>query len=143
MHRLLVPLLPALLLAWATPGALPAQTAADSAGIRAAALDYIEGWYQGDASRMRNALHPDLVKRIVEQAPDGASRLDEMTAEQLVSMTGRRSAGDGRKDVRILDVFGGTASVRVDADDWIDYMHLARWNGDWKIVNVLCALRRQ
>jgi hypothetical protein len=143
MHRLLVPLLPALLLAWATPGALPAQTAADSAGIRAAALDYIEGWYQGDASRMRNALHPDLVKRIVEQAPDGASRLDEMTAEQLVSMTGRRSAGDGRKDVRILDVFGGTASVRVDADDWIDYMHLARWNGDWKIVNVLWALRRQ
>jgi hypothetical protein len=25
--------------------------------------------------------------------------------------------------------------------DWIDYMHLVRWNGAWKIVNVLWELR--
>jgi len=30
---------------------LSAQTAADSSAIRAAALDYIEGWYEGDAGR--------------------------------------------------------------------------------------------
>src|SRR5688572_31146080 len=42
-----------------------AQTAADSAGIRQAALDYIEGWYEGNAERMERALHPELAKRIV------------------------------------------------------------------------------
>ena len=31
--------------------------------ITAAALDYVEGWFDGDADRMRRALHPDLVKR--------------------------------------------------------------------------------
>jgi hypothetical protein len=46
-----------------------------------------------------------------------------------------------RKDVRILDVFGNTASVRLDATSWIDYLHVAKWNGRWVIVNVLWELR--
>jgi len=28
------------------------------------------------------------------------------------------------------------------ASDWIDYLELARWNGQWKIVNVLWALTK-
>ena len=39
-----------------------AQTASDSAAIRATAMDYIEGWYTGDGDRMERALHPDLVR---------------------------------------------------------------------------------
>jgi hypothetical protein len=46
-----------------------------------------------------------------------------------------------RTDVTILDIYEGTASARVDASDWIDYMHLALWNGEWKIVNVLWQVR--
>lgn len=44
-------------------------------------------------------------------------------------------------DVKILDVCENTAAVRVDAAQWIDYLHLARWNGEWKIVNVLWEMR--
>jgi hypothetical protein len=46
-------------------GAVPvarAQTAADSAAIRATALDYIEGWWTGNAERMERALHSHLAK---------------------------------------------------------------------------------
>jgi hypothetical protein len=42
-----------------------AQTAADSAGIKQTALDYIDGWYTGDAARMERAVHPELAKRNV------------------------------------------------------------------------------
>ena len=123
-----------------------AQTAADSAGIRAAALDCIEGWYAGDADRMTRALHPQLAKRIVRTPPGGASTLGEMGAETLIGYTrnggGRRTpVAQQRKDVRILDIFAGAASVRVDASDWVDYLQLARWNGQWKIVNVLWEMR--
>jgi hypothetical protein len=142
MRTLLPVLAVALLLPATAPGQLHAQTRADSTAIRATALDYIEGWYQADAERMATALHSDLAKRIVENAPNGANTLGHMTAAELIRMTGRRTAGDGRKEVRILDIFGNTASVRVDADGWIDYMHLARWNGDWKIINVLWEIRR-
>ena len=123
-----------------------AQTAADSAGIRAAALDYIEGWYAGDADRMTRALHPQLAKRIVRTPPGGASTLGDMGAETLIGYTrsggGRRTpVALQRKDVRILDVFEGAASVRVDAAEWVDYLQLGRWNGQWKIVNVLWEMR--
>jgi hypothetical protein len=124
-----------------------AQTAADSAGVRQAALDYIEGWYAGDAARMERALHPELAKRIVGVNPEtGDTGMRDMTAEQLVQATaagyGTRTPRDQvRTDVTILDIYEGTASARVDASDWIDYMHLALWNGEWKIVNVLWQVR--
>jgi hypothetical protein len=37
-------------------------SATDSAAIRQTALDYIEGYYSGDAVRMERAIHPDLNK---------------------------------------------------------------------------------
>lgn len=119
-----------------------AQTAADTAGIRQAALDYIEGWYEGNGERMERALHPDLAKRIVNTNPQGRSVLGHQSAMTLVQNTRRGGGKDTppaqrRTDVRILDIFGNTASVRVDADRWIDYMHIARWNGRWVIINVL------
>ena len=33
---------------------------ADREAIKATALDYIEGWYEGNPERMERALHPDL-----------------------------------------------------------------------------------
>jgi hypothetical protein len=133
--------------AMAAPAAVRAQTAADSAGIRGAALDYIEGWYEGSGERMARALHPELAKRIVYTDSAGRSWVGDMGATQL---TRSAAAGGGsrtppaqqRKDVRILDVFQNTASVRVDAAQWVDYLHLVKWQGRWVILNVLWELRR-
>ena len=130
----------------ATPAT--AQTTTDSAAIKATALDYIEGWYQGNAERMERAVHPDLAKRIINQDQRGRSVLGHQSAMTLVQGT-RRGGGKEtppaqvRTDVRILDIFGNTASVRVDAGAWIDYMHVAKWNGRWVIINVLWENRPQ
>ena len=124
-----------------------AQSAADSAAIKATALDYIEGWYAGDGERMERALHPELAKRIVNTNPaNGRNALGQQSAMTLVQGTKRGGGKDTpaaqqRKDVRILDVFGNTASVRVDASTWVDYLQVAKWNGRWVIVNVLWELR--
>jgi hypothetical protein len=138
MRRLLTVLI---LLAGTAPLA-GAQSAADSAAIRATALDYIEGWYAGDAARMERALHPELAKRIVETDRQGRSRLGQQSAMTLVTNTRRGGgtdipAGERRSEVRILDVYGNAASVRVQAATWVDYMHIAKSNGRWVIVNVL------
>ena len=130
----------------ALPTVSPAQSAADSAAIRATALDYIEGWYTGNAERMERAVHPDLAKRIINTDQRGRNVLGHQSAMTLVLNT-RRGGGketpvaEQRKDVRILDIFGNTASVRIDAGTWVDYLHVARWNGRWIIVNVLWELR--
>jgi len=140
-------MLPALLLALALPRPARAQAAADSAGIRAAALDYIEGWYEGNAERMERALHPELAKRIVNTDPrNGRNSLGQMGALTLINNVRRGGGKDTpldqrRKDVRILDIFGNTASVRIDAATWVDYLQVAKWNGRWVIVNVLWEIR--
>ena len=122
-----------------------AQTDADREAIRGVALDYIEGWYAGDGARMERALHPELAKRMV-QSEGGESRLDRQDKATLVGNTaaggGKRTpVGEQRKEVQILDIYENAASVRIDASGWVDYLHLARWNGEWKIVNVLWELR--
>lgn len=135
-------------LTYTLPSRSEAQAAQDSAAIRAAALDYIEGWYAGDGERMERALHPELAKRIVNTNPNGRNSLGQQGAMTLVNNTragGGKStpAAQQRKDVRILDIFGNTASVRVDASTWVDYLHVAKWNGRWVVVNVLWELRPQ
>ncbi len=123
-----------------------AQTNADSIAIEKTALDYIQGYYSGNPERMERALHPELAKRIVRTDENGLSNLEQMDASTLVGiarMMAQRPVPEDRwvDEVRILDVFEGVASVRIDAAQWVDYLHLARWNGEWKIVNVLWEMR--
>ena len=126
--------------------ATPGQTAADSAAIRATALDYIQGWYAGDAARMERALHPELAKRIVQTDTLGRQRLDQQSAMTLVQGT-RNGFGkdtpqaDRHDDVRILDIYRSAAVARINASYWVDYLQLAKWRGRWVIVNVLWELK--
>jgi hypothetical protein len=116
----------------------------EAAAIKAAALDYIEGWYEGNTERMARAVHPELAKRIVINA-DGHSRVDQMGASKLVANVrgggGTKTPADKqRKDVVILDRFQNAASVKVVASDWVDYLHVAKFDGRWVIINVLWEL---
>jgi hypothetical protein len=130
--------------------AKPARASeADLAAIKQTALDYIDGWYEGNAERMERALHPELAKRIVITDPkSGRSRLDQMGAMTLTLGTRSRASNPTPKekrqsDVTVLDVFENAASVKVVATDWIDYLHVAKFNGRWVIVNVLWELKPQ
>ena len=133
-----------------TLSAVPAQTTEsnpEAAAIRQTALDYIEGWYEGNAERMERALHPELAKRIARTNPqNNQSRLDQMSAMSLVLGTRRGGGKDTpkdrqQKDVTVLDVYQNAASAKIVASDWIDYLHLAKFNGRWVIVNVLWELK--
>ena len=118
-----------------------AQTAADSAGIRTAVKDYIQGWYDADGPRMERSLHPALAKRIVVRDPAlRKDNVENLTAPRLVEMAAtndRTPAPRQRQDVTILDAFGNMASVKLVADGWVDYMHLGKVDGKWVIVNVM------
>lgn len=123
-----------------------AQTVADKDAIKATALDYMEGWYEGNAERMERSLHPELSKRMFSKDSNGRSVFNNMSAMRLVQATrtgfGKQTPKDKqRKDVTILDVFENVASVRADMTDWIDYMQMAKVDGKWVIVNVLWELR--
>lgn len=130
----------------ATTQAQTTVSDADKSAITQTALDYLEGWYAADAERMERALHPELAKRIMRTNAQGQSRLEQMGAMTLVQYTRRGGGKDTpkdkqQKDITILDVFGNTASVKAVATDWIDYLHIAKSNGRWVIVNVLWEMK--
>jgi hypothetical protein len=43
------------------------SSADDRAAVVRTALDYFEGWFDGDAARIERALHPELAKRSLGQ----------------------------------------------------------------------------
>lgn len=118
----------------------------DTAGIIAAAADYIEGWYQGDPARMERALHPQLAKRLIAADPaTGVNAVQHMDAATLVSYVERRAGKPAPevqiKNVNILSVYGDIATVRAEMNDWVDLLHLGRFAEGWRIVNVIWALK--
>src|SRR5438309_10140110 len=130
-------------------GVVAAQTSAsdDNAAITKTALDYIEGWYAGDAMRMEHALHPELAKRMISTDPrTGRSQFNHMGAMALVQRTreggGKKTPPDRQlKEITILDRYNNAAVVKIVASDWIDYLEIGKFNGDWKIINVLGELK--
>jgi Putative lumazine-binding len=120
----------------------------DRAAIKETALDYAEGWYEGNAERMERAVHPDLAKRIARKDDKGNSRLENMSAMSLVQVT-KRGFGkqtpkeQQQKDVTILDAMENSAIVKLVMRDWVDYMQMAKINNRWVIVNVLWEMKPQ
>lgn len=125
----------------ASPAA--AQTAADSAGVREAALDYLNSIYNADTALVYRSVRPELAKRgyyIPRNATAYAS--EPMTFAELVETArtwnaAKKDTSTWPKEVRILDIMNQTASAKVTARWGVDYMHLAKYDGKWMIVNIL------
>ena len=110
----------------------------DEQAIKSTVLDYFEGWFDGDAGRMERALHPQLAKR----SPQADGTLEDDTAETMIEAT---KAGQGTRhppekrgfDVDVKEIHGPIASVVVHSQIYREYLHLARTDDGWKIVNAL------
>jgi hypothetical protein len=96
---------------------------------------------------MARAVHSKLVKRIFATHPNtGQQVFRNQGSTALVTATekgygSKTPEARRQKDVTILDVFEGAASVKIVAADWVDYLHLAKEGGDWQIVNVLWEMK--
>lgn len=120
------------------------QSQRDSLDIRQVALDYIESQHNLKPEQFERAAHPRMVKRTFGKNKEtGKEYLRETFTDAMVLLAetynqdGDKFPENPRKEVIILDIYDKTASVKLIADDWIDYMHILKLNGTWQIVNVL------
>jgi hypothetical protein len=125
--------------------ALPASgqtSATDREGVHQAALDYVEALYNVQPERIERSVHPALVKRgFYKDTADSPYAESPMTYDQLVRLAGNWNKEKKRdlsiKEVAVLDVLDQTAVAKVTASWGIDYMLLAKFDGRWKITQIL------
>jgi hypothetical protein len=122
----------------------PAQANADRAAVERAALDYLEGFYNGDSTLIVRSIHPQ-VRKIGYFRKKGETTFSsepmsfaEMNAyANDVKRSGKKTPATAPKQVVIYEVLDQTAAAKVIAWWGIDYLHLARYDGKWMIVNVM------
>jgi hypothetical protein len=118
----------------------------DEDAVRSVVMDYVDGWFEGEAGRMERALHPDLVKRCRGIEGDDPDALETLSAQEMIDATadgeGRREdAADRRIEIRIDYLSGGVASVQCFCHRYVDLLHLIEMPDGWKIVNAAWRLR--
>ena len=118
----------------------------DEDAVRSVVMDYVEGWFEGEAGRMERALHPELVKRCRGIEGEDPDALETLSAQEMIDATadgeGRREdAADRRIEIRIDYLSGGVASVQCFCHRYVDLLHLIDMPDGWKIVNAAWRLR--
>jgi Putative lumazine-binding len=114
----------------------------DKDAIIATARDYWEGWFDGDAERMKRALHPGLTKTGVVIDASGGRVTEPMTAGDMIGWTGDGEGvasrpADFAYDVTVDDVYHQIATVTVHSAIYREYLHLVKTPDGWKILNAL------
>lgn len=117
--------------------------ATEAAAVEAVVRDYIDGWHAGDEQRMDRSLHDDLVKRTVEGGGDAPGALVTVSKARMVRLTrdGGGHAPGADADVVVHHVEAAIASASVATVDFLDYLHLAKSDGTWRIVHDLFRQR--
>lgn len=115
------------------------------AGVKNAIKDYVEGIYLVDSTRIERSVDTTMRKIGYWYHPKKKEYVDNlpMTYTQLVSLADRWNK-DGKnadetspKEIEIYDINSKSASAKLTAEWGIDYFHLSKVNGQWKIMNVL------
>lgn len=124
---------------------LKSQTKQDSLLIHETVSDYIEGWYSGDTVRMVKSLHPELAKRGILPSRDGKStQIAKASYSDMINWTSRNpnlikenKVLKSDINITIIEIGVNMANAKCVSKQYIDYLHLARINNEWKILNAI------
>ena len=118
--------------------------AADREAVRRAVLDYVEGFYEGDTTKLARSIWPEVRKWGYGRNEDGSFRGMAMAYPSgFMGYANRVRSGNVKtpanapKEIVVFDVADQTASAKLTAWWGIDYLLLARENGRWMITHVL------
>lgn len=114
----------------------------DTQAIYQTVSDYYDGWYEPSMKRMDRSLHTALAKRAIKVDDSGKEYLLHLTKDAMMDATikggGSNSPAEKKNwTITILDCYEKIATVKVSSVEYMEYIHLAKQDGQWQIVNVL------
>lgn len=126
------------------PRSANAQAPSDRDAVRQAVLDYVEGFYEGDTTRLVRSVWTEVRKYGYWRAkPDSPYAGEVMPFPAFMAYANGLKSGRNRtptgapKEIVIFDLQDQTASAKLTAWWGTDYLLLAREGGRWMIIQVL------
>lgn len=119
----------------------------ENRAITAVTQNYMDAYYTADPALMQRSLHPDFHKRTLRTV-NGQTQITEDTLQSMLEGVGLGSGKDippkeRVRSIQVLDVYRDAASVKVVTGRWIDYMHLSKLNGEWRVLDVVLQYTRK
>lgn len=111
--------------------------------VQAAVEDYVLGLYDAEPQRIERSVDTTLRKIGYYDYKGEAVNNAPMTYKQLYDLSatwnkdGKRANSDSPKKIEIYEVHDKTASAKLTAQWGIDFMHLYKADGRWKIMNIM------
>ena len=116
----------------------PASAQDDVDAITRVALDYLEGYVSGDPQRHLRSYHPEAIKRRYTEDEDGIFGIVSLSPQTMADYAATESGTDtgGSIEVIVDDVYEDIASVRVYSARWVDFLHVVKARGKWRLFHV-------
>lgn len=116
----------------------------DETLVREAVLDYVEGVYNVQPERVEKSVDPNLAKYGFFRGKNDADYRpgEPMSYKQLLETAYKYNKSgklpkDAPKEIVVFDVLDKTACAKLTAQWGVDYFHLAKVDGKWKIYQVM------
>lgn len=119
-------------------------TSEDSIDIRRVSLNYLIALQRLDPTLMNEIMSDSLNKMTLgydrllrKQVPKRTTRQQMMNYAKTWNKSGAMFPPNPSNEVEILDIYDRMASVRLVSDNWVEYLHLLKIDGQWEIQNLL------
>ncbi len=131
---------------WEGPERTSDPTEADRKAVKKAGMLYLEGFYEGDQEKLKNALLPTMYKYGYgyDKKKGEFKKGGQMTYEKALAFAREVKEKkwfpkkDAPKKVEVLDIMNKTAAIKVTGWWGIDYMLLSKQeNGTWMFEHIM------
>jgi hypothetical protein len=116
----------------------------DSIKIKEISLGYLVALQELKPDLMKQVMHPQLAKRTIGFDRETKKEIvRETTYQQMLDFavdwnkSGTKFPFNPNNQATILDVYNRIANVKLVSDNWVEYLHLIKTNGEWKIINLI------
>lgn len=116
----------------------------DTLEIQKKSLGYLKALQELKPDLMNDVMNDSLNK--VSIGYDRESRKEyakATTREDMMAFANNWNKANNRfplapnDDVTILDIYNRIATVKIVSDNWVDYLHLIKLDGEWSIINII------
>lgn len=126
---------------WRPPAKTPTEP--DRPSLSAVARDYLAAMAGKNGQAVQEVLHPAVAFRVFGPSPAGSRMMVQDALADYVGdlvNAGRMplppEAG-GTGTITVLDAYEDIAAVKLAAAPFLQYAHLGRLNGRWRVINTL------